>query len=346
MYNIYIRDYNFRRIGEITDYTKLDIIPRFNAVGTFALDLSTDTPAARELIKPKYGIIVKKDGQTILSGTVNSPKRSFSSSGDTMTFGGKDDNQFLAGRLAYPVPSGDFSLSDYDIRTGNAETIMKQYVDYNCGLNALSERRILTIEADTGLGNRVTGRARYDILLDLLSSLALTGGGLGFRVVQVDDALQFQVYQPSDKTRSAFFSPLLGNLSSFDYESTAPESNYVLVGGGGEGKARIIKQKGDNVSIAKYGRFESFVDQRDTTDTDELTQSMDEELTNKAEQNSFTSHRLILLNWLLVVIMDLVIRFLSSLHNPMKSSQKKQFIRLFPFIKQPHKILPVFKNSR
>jgi hypothetical protein len=287
MYNIYIRDSNFRRIGEITDYTKLDLIPRFNAVGTFAIDLPTDSSAAKELIKPKYGIIVKKDGKTIFSGTVNSPKRSFSSSGDTMIFSGKDDNRFLAGRLAYPVPSGDFSLFDYDVRTGNAETIMKQYVDYNCGLNALSERRILTIETDTGLGNRVTGRARYDILLDLLSSLALTGGGLGFRVVQVDDTLQFQVYQPSNKTRSAFFSPLLGNLSSFDYESTAPESNYVLVGGGGEGKARIIKQKGENVSIAKYGRFESFVDQRDTTDTDELTQSMDEELTNKAEQNSF-----------------------------------------------------------
>jgi hypothetical protein len=287
MYNIYIRDSNFRRIGEITDYTKLDLIPRFNAVGTFAIDLPTDSSAAKELIKPKYGIIVKKDGKTIFSGTVNSPKRSFSSSGDTMIFSGKDDNRFLAGRLAYPVPSGDFSLFDYDVRTGNAETIMKQYVDYNCGLNALSERRILTIETDTGLGNRVTGRARYDILLDLLSSLALTGGGLGFRVVQVDDTLQFQVYQPSNKTRSAFFSPLLGNLSSFDYESTAPESNYVLVGGGGEGKARIIKQKGANVSIAKYGRFESFVDQRDTTDTDELTQSMDEELTNKAEQNSF-----------------------------------------------------------
>jgi hypothetical protein len=42
MYNIYIRDANFRRIGEITDYTKLDLIPRFNAVGTFAIDLPTD----------------------------------------------------------------------------------------------------------------------------------------------------------------------------------------------------------------------------------------------------------------------------------------------------------------
>jgi hypothetical protein len=287
MYNIYIRDSNFRRIGEITDYTKLDIIPRFNAVGTFALDIPTDSPAAKELIKPKYGIIVKKDGQTIFSGTVTSRHRTFNTSGDTMTLSGKDDNAFLAGRLAYPVPGGDFSLADSDVRTGKAETIMKQYVDYNCGPSALSERRIITLAPDTGIGNVVTGRARYDNLLDLLTSLAISGGGLGFRVVQADDMLQFQVYQPTNKTRSVFFSPLLGNLIAFEYDNTNPEANYTIVGGGGVGKARIIRYVGDSDSIAKYGRFESFVDQRDTTDNTELTQSMFEELANKAEQYTF-----------------------------------------------------------
>jgi hypothetical protein len=287
MYNIYIRDSNFKRIGEITDFNKLDLIPRFNAVGSFALDLPTDCQAAKELIKNKAGIIVKKDGRTILSGNVTSRKRSFSASGDTMTLIGKDDNNFLASTLAYPVPSGDFSLSDYDVRTGKAETIMKQYVAYNVGQNALSERRILALEADKGLGSTVTGRARFHSLIDLLAPLALTGGGLGFRIVQVDDALEFQVYQPTDKTRSAFFSPLLGNLSSFEYSNDNPEANFVLVGGGGEGADRIIKQKSDNASIAEYGRFESFVDQRNTSDVTELNQSLDEELTGKAEQNSF-----------------------------------------------------------
>lgn len=287
MYTIYIRDSQFRRIGEITDYTKLDLIPRFNAVGSFALDLPTDCAAARELIKPKYGIIVKKNGQTVISGTVTSRQRSFNGSGDTMTISGKDDNAYLVGRLAYPVPSGDFSLSDYDVRTGAAETIMKQYVDVNCGGNALPERQILSLEADKGLGNTVTGRARFHSLMELLTSLALNGGGLGFRVVQVNDSLEFQVYQPNDKTRSAFFSPLLGNLAAFDYSNENPESNYVIVGGGGEGAARIIRQKGDSSSIANYGRIESFVDQRNTSDETELNQSLDEEINSKTEKNTF-----------------------------------------------------------
>ncbi|MBT2722320.1 siphovirus ReqiPepy6 Gp37-like family protein [Bacillus sp. ISL-46] len=286
MYNIYIRDSNFKRIGEITDFNKLDLIPRFNAVGSFVLDLPTDCAATRELIKNKAGIIVKKDGQPVFSGTISSRKRSFSKDADTMTLAGKDDMAYLAKRLAYPVPSADFYLSDYDVRTGKAETIMKQFVDVNAGPSApIESRRVFTLEADKGLGNTITGRARFHSLLELLTSLS---GGLGFRVIQVEDSLQFQVYQPSDKTRSAFFSPLLGNLSSFEYSNDNPEANLVIVGGGGEGKDRIIRYKQDNTSIVKYGRSETFIDKRDTSDVTELDQSIDEEMINNAEQNSFS----------------------------------------------------------
>lgn len=289
MYRIYIRDSQFRRIGEITDYTKLDLIPRFNNVGSFVLDLPTDSYAAKELTKPKHGLIVTRDGKHLFSGTVTSRKRSFSSSGDSMIISGKDDMQFLANRLAYPVPSADFSLADYDVRTGKAETIMKEYVSFNTGPETtISSRRDLTIEADRGLGDTITGRARFQNLLEFLSSLALKGGGLGFKVVHVEESLQFQVYQPTDKTKSAFFSPLLGNLSSFEYSNDNPEANFVIVGGGGEGKNRIIQWKGDSESITKYGRIETFADRRDTSDINELNESVDEELVTKSEQNSFS----------------------------------------------------------
>jgi hypothetical protein len=288
MYEIFIRDANLRRVGQITDFNKMEFIPRFNAVGSFALDLPTDSIAARELMNTNYGIIVKKDGGNIFSGTVKSRKRSFNGSNDTMILSGKDDNNSLNIRLAFPAPSGIFTESDYDVRSGPAETVMKQYVDYNCGASGLLERRLLSVEADTGLGSNVTGRARFNNLIDLLSSIALNGGNLGFKVVQIDDYLEFQVYQPTDKTRSAFFSPLLGNLASFDYSNDDPEANFVIVGGGGEGAARVILQKSNNDSLVKHGRIESFVDQRNTTDSNELNQSANEELTNKAEKNTFT----------------------------------------------------------
>lgn len=288
MYEIYVRDAQLRRIGQITDFTQLDIIPRFNDVGSFVLDLPTDSFAAKELIKPKYGIIVKKDGVNIFSGTVTSRQRSFSASGDTLTLSGVSDMAYLSHRLAYPETNVKFSLQDYDVRTGLAEVVMKEYVRYNAGPGAISDRQILTIEADKGLGKKVTGRARFHNLLEFLSSLALAGGGLGFDVVQVGTKLEFRVYQPTDKTNTAFFSPLLGNLAEFEYSHDNPETNMVIVGGGGEGKARIIKWKQDNASIAKFGRVETFVDQRDTEEVEELTQSLDETLTEGAEQHGFS----------------------------------------------------------
>ncbi|MFS0822180.1 siphovirus ReqiPepy6 Gp37-like family protein [Bacillus sp. 1P02SD] len=287
MYQIYIRDSNYKRIGEITEFTKLELIPRFNAVGSFVLDIPTDTMAAKELIKPKYGIIVKRDGKTLFSGTVTGRHRSFTVKGDTLTIIGKDDMKVLAETLALPDPNGDLNSQAYDVRTGKASTIMMEYVDYNCGPKALPERRKIVLGNDVGLGNIVQGRARFHNLIEFLSSLALKGGGLGFNVVQGENGLEFDVYQLEDKTKAAFFSPLLGNLASFEYSQNNPEANFIVVGGGGEGKERILLTKNDNSSIAKFGRIETFVDRRDTTEVDELHQSLDEELINKAEQNAF-----------------------------------------------------------
>ncbi|WP_141434380.1 siphovirus ReqiPepy6 Gp37-like family protein [Bacillus sp. 03113] len=289
MYKIYIRDQNLNRVGEIDDYNYLDIIPRFNGVGSFALELPTDCKETKQLLNQRAGIIVKRDGKTLFSGDITSRNRKWNKDQDKMTFGGVDDNRKLL-NLAYPVPSGNFSLQDYDIRMGAAETVMKEYIEANLGVNALAERRVqnLIIAADQGLGNVVTGRARFHPLIEMFSSLAISGGDLGFRIVQIGSNLEFQVYQPTDLTKQAFFSPLLGNLLEFEYSNKDPETNFAIVGGGGEGKDRILLQKSDNASITKYGRIETFIDQRNTSEISELQQSMDEELASKGEQNSLS----------------------------------------------------------
>lgn len=286
MYQIQIRDAHRNRIGEVTKFNKLELIPRLNDVGSFSLELPTNTPATRELIKPGHGIIVKKYGETIFSGTVTRRKRTLNAAGDSTSLGGKNDMVYLDRRIVFPEINGEFSLKAYDIRTAAAETIMKEYVDFNCGPNALPERRMLTLDEDTGLGSVVTGRARFHNLLVFLQSIALSGGGLGFNVVQEGTDLVFKVYKPTDKSKTVVFSPLLRNLSSFEYLSEDPESNAVYVGGGGEGKERIITKGEYSESIVKFGRIETFVDRRDTSESVELTQSVDEELTSKQEKVS------------------------------------------------------------
>lgn len=286
-YKIYLRDQYLNRIAEIEDFLKLDIIPRFNAVGSWVMDIPTDSNIGREIIADQIGIIVVKDGTTILSGPVKGINRKWAKNQDVLVVSGTDDNVLL-NSLAYPVASGNFTLSDYDVRTDAAETVIKEYVDINIGPNALPQRRVpnLIIEPNTGAGSRVTGRARFHQLLELSKGLALAGGDLGFRIIQEGKNLVFQVYQPTDKSRTAIFSPLLGNLINFDYDIQPPEANFAIVGGGGEGKDRILLEKSDTKSIIKFGRIETFIDRRDTTNLNELQQALDEELASKAEKAS------------------------------------------------------------
>lgn len=199
---------------------------------------------------------------------------------------GPDDLIYLEDLLAYPVPGGPpYTSQAYDVRSGAAETVMKAYVDFNAGPNAKPERQVsgLIIETDSALGESVTGRARFGELLELMQSLAIQGGGLGFRIVD----MEFQIYQPNNKTSSIILSPDLGNLEAFSYRAKAAKGNYVICGGGGEGTARTFAEKGDSASIVRYGgRIEIFWDRRDTTDVAELNAQIDEELAKKAESTS------------------------------------------------------------
>jgi hypothetical protein len=290
MYQLYVRDENLNRVEPIDDYTRFDFIPRFNQPGSWVLELPTNTPAAKELIKPKSGVIVKKGKKTIFSGPVTSPKRKFDTESDNLTVSGSCDMIHIFRSLLYPASSGHPYDVAYDVRTGNAESIMKAYLNDNIGANANPERKVpfLNTEVEKGLGKKVTGRMRFHNMVEKFAELALVGGSLGFRVVQVGKELQFQVYQPEDKTRTILFSPMLGNLLDFEYSTEAPEANYVIVGGGGEGADRLLLEKGDSASIAKYGRIESFIDRRDTTEIPELQQALDEELLDKGEKSGLS----------------------------------------------------------
>src|SRR5690606_20278260 len=96
--------------------------------------------------------------------------------------------------------------------------------------------------------------------------------------------LEFQVYEPTDKTSSVIFSNELKNLGSYRYKVEAPESNFVIVGGGGETEARIFRYAGDEPSRTLYGTWESFKDQRHTSNTTEVDQALYTELEEKTEE--------------------------------------------------------------
>ncbi len=152
------------------------------------------------------------------------------------------------------------------------------YIDVNVGPDADGvdggdSARVnseLSVGTTPDLGDYIQASARFDNLLELCRGMAVSGGDIGFRVLQSGTGLSLTIYTPSDKTSNAKFSRDLGNLLDYDYSLSRPKANYVYVLGGGQGTARKIMELGDSTSISDWGRIEGSVDARDTSDLDTM----------------------------------------------------------------------------
>ena len=288
-WTIYARNPSLQRVGQVDDFTSLETVSRFNDVGTWVLDMDGRAPLATVLSTPGYGIeVVRHEAgvySPVFSGPMRLRQRVIKEDQSRLVLGGYDDNVWLKRRLAHPQPSTaspPYNSQDDDVRTGTCSTILRQYVNVNVSAGALAPRKVtgLVLGSDPVAGSTITGRARWQVLLDLLQELALAGGGLGFRIVPNGNPgeIAFQVYSPVDKTAAVTFSRPLGTLSEASYESAASEMNYAVVGGSGDGLARTIFEKPNSDEVNTWSRIESFVDRGDTTDPTELEQKADETL--------------------------------------------------------------------
>ncbi len=297
-WTVYVRDASLQRIGELDDYSTLEMVGRFNDVGAWVLDMDSRAPLAADLSAPGHGIEVVRHTagvyEQVFSGPMRLRQRTLKSGQSRLTLGGFDDNVWLKRRLAHPQPataSPPYNSQEHDVRTGVCSMILRQYVDVNVGPGALTPRQVagLVLGADPVAGGTVTGRARWQVLIDLLRELALADR-LGFRVVPngTSGEIEFQVYSPTDKSATVTFSRELETLSEASYESAASETNYVVVGGSGEGTARTVLEKPNSDEITTWDRIESFVDRRDTSDATELDQKADETLAEGAGKTNLS----------------------------------------------------------
>lgn len=290
-----VRDQNLQRVGQITerDLLGLEMVLRFNAVGGWRITLPADSPMAEALRQPGAGIIVNGPDGVLLSGPTYAAKnvKSATDPRGQWEIAGFDDTVILGQRVAYPVPStDDLSLQDseHDVRTGFAETVLKQYVNANMGPAAPVARQIpgLIIETDLERGPVITGRARFDKLGELFSQLAIAGN-LGFDIAQTGENLEFRVFQPVDRSAEVRMDVDNNRLEKSEYSYTAPEATRVIVAGQGSGTGRTFIEYATTDSLAAETewsrRIEVFKDQRNTTDVAELEQAGDEILADKGK---------------------------------------------------------------
>lgn len=233
---------------------------------------------------------------TLFSGPTTTPLRvrNRKNPDGTYTFKGVTDEVILLGTRAFPDPSiADPQESSRsranDTRTGSAETLMRQYVGFNVAADLAPAGRIRGLrkfldlqDVSLNRGIQVTKSPRFQNLLELLQEIVLLDPSLGFRVVQVDDILEFQVLDAGDRRDLVRFDIENGTITSEEIAISGPSVTDAIVAGQGEGAERtIISRTTPEAQAAEeeWGIvYETFVDQRDTDDLVELEQSGDEAL--------------------------------------------------------------------
>ncbi|MET8185733.1 siphovirus ReqiPepy6 Gp37-like family protein [Streptomyces sp. NPDC005246] len=284
-------------LAVVSDYTSLTIVPRFNAVGGYVLNISADSPKATLLV-PGNGLVIRRGSTVLMSGPIREPNWASDEGRGTLTVNGVDDMAVLAGATCWPNPTaapGSQTSSVYKISGVVAETAMQSLVNLNIGPGAQAARKVanLTLAADGLQGPSMTKQVnQFDNLLATLQDLAKTAL-LGFRVVQVGSNLQFQVYEPANLSASAKFSFSLGNLTDASYSVTAPTCTKAVVVAGGTSSARAVKAytRADPAFPGPW--IEQFVDLTsvDGASTDltaQMDQAADEALTSGAAQGNLT----------------------------------------------------------
>lgn len=295
---VYVRNPALERIGQIDDYTSLTVIPRYNAIGSFVLEISADSGKANLLAEGNGLIIRAADGTLVDSGpirTVDWSRSKDDSGAGKLTVGGVSDTELLARYTCWPAPGsviGSQADTVYKISAVVAETAMRTLVNLNAGPGALASRKnpLLTLATNGNRGPAVTRQLnQFDSLLAVLTDIA-NAASLGFRVVQVGSGLQFQVYEPTDRSGTARFAFDLGNLTDANYTTTPPTCTRPVVAGG-QSSPRSCKTVDRADPLFPGLLIEQFVDLTsvDTASVDlvaQMDQAANEALTAGAGQGS------------------------------------------------------------
>jgi hypothetical protein len=290
---ILITNENLEVVGDPVAAYAIDVIQKFNEPDSGSFTTAA-YPDVIDQFQPGNRAVVIVDGEVFAAGPIEKP------GGYTWDVGGEEepgtitinfagDLSSIAGRLTYPDP--DFEAWEQPIAyyesTFNAEVVIRDLVIRNAGIWAKTARRVpkLILGDVAGVGSPIVCKTRFEPVTDVARALAISGGGLGFRVRQVDTDLVFTVYAPDDKSGIARFSRGLGNLISVSYNISKPTATTVIVGGDGEAETRTIVERINTSQEADWGRVEAWVNSSSQdAGSGGLDQAGDEALASSGEE--------------------------------------------------------------
>lgn len=289
-------------VGILTGWTEAHLVPRYNDVGTWSVTIPlAHVPGpilAAWTARGEAGVrIVDEDQPTappVITGPITTDTDAWGAGqphGGVITVAGVSDMAWLARRVIYADPAevwADQPPTDYRRipLTGftDAETVIRTLVLESVGPAAVAARQLPGFDAEPNLtrgGNVRSATVHGTPLLARLQRLALLGG-IGFRIDQEPDGTLMLRFAVPELREHVLLSVDTGTVLDGTASTEAPTVTRALVAG----QAACIEVGAPDVEV-EWGRFEAVVDQRSTTDADDLQQAGDEALAAGAARGAW-----------------------------------------------------------
>ena len=271
LFRISVYDGNRDFLCQIGSPSSLTATVRHNLVSTLTMTVPANHRRATELMREDARLRVSYRGEHLISGPVVEWEGETGDNAGYLTVTVEDDFRILREVLGWPAPSAlisDQAWREYKTYTGNAETIVKTVVTENA-VNRLAIPG-LSVAANLNRGAVVPEGVPFRMhpLSDQLFP-AVEDAGVGVSVRQVGAGIVLDVYESTTHPRT--LSVRGGTLKAARWTRTRPRATRAVVGGPGEGTARMFRQVTDPALETLYAtRAEVFQDARDAKDDPEI----------------------------------------------------------------------------
>jgi Siphovirus ReqiPepy6 Gp37-like protein len=262
---------DFQLLGEIDNYSSLFLTRKWHAIGDLELRISRHLKHTEHLIKGNLIIVGSSLNKVFIIKHREIELNQDGKASENWLIRALSLKSIIGQRMTVPPIT-----TAYDNKQGDAETVMKHYIERNIVLPVDPDRVIqqIIIAANQNRGPSVSWQSRYKNLAEEMiniSSLSELGWDVFLDIQQnkwvfdVDEGRDLTVNQ--SVLPPVIFSPQFESLQSLHYtESELNYKNTAYVAGQGEGIERRIVLVGDATGL---NRHEIFVDARDIAEQTE-----------------------------------------------------------------------------
>lgn len=254
MIDIYVLDKERQAVGVIDAYKSMIWTQRYQELG----DCELYVPATDENVALlRMGYYLARSDNDMLCKINRIELTTNAEEGNYLTVTGTDAKSILDQRIIWTTSTCN----------GNVETFIRRLITNALISPSIAARKVnfVTLAPAAGFTATATEQVSYANLGEKIREYCKQYGW-GYRATLTSAGkIQIELYAGEDRSAVVIFSDDYENLSTSDYINSCENmGNTALVGGQGEGKARILATLG---TAAGEDRFEQFVDSRNTAQT-------------------------------------------------------------------------------